>query len=131
MEHPTKDQLAQMRQQGMTAREIAGATGRNQGTIEYLFRKYKLCRRRSLVTLEQIEEFNRMKQEGRDIKEIAEKTGYTKETVRYHLKAEKAGSDNFEQEFPTQFAIQREPRVEKKVYYGIRYEDVTEFYIPT
>lgn len=131
MKNPTKDQLAQMRQQGMTNREIAGATGKSQGTIEYLFRKYKLCRKRSLITLEQIKEFNRMKQEGMTIKEIAEKTGYPEETVYYHLKAEKAGSDNFEQEFPTKFAVPRKPKMEKVVYFGIRYEDITEIYIPT
>lgn len=75
MEHPTKDQLSQMRQQGMTICEIAKALGKNQGTIEYLFRKYKLRRKRNKITLEQIEEFRRMRQEGMTITEIAEETG--------------------------------------------------------
>ncbi len=130
MEHPTKDQLAQMRQQGMITREIAKATGRNQGTIEYLFRKYKLCRKRSRLTLEQIEEFHRMRQEGMTITEIAEETGYSKELVHYHLK-QKENNEESGPEFPMQFAVPREPKLEKTIYFGIRYVDVTDLYIPT
>lgn len=130
MEHPTKDQLSQMRQQGMTTREIAGATGRNQGTIEYLFRKYKLCRKRSRLTLEQTEEFHRMSQEGMTITEIAEATGYSKELIHYHLK-QKENEEELGPEFPTQFAVPRKPKLEKKIYFGIRYVDVTDLYIPT
>lgn len=130
MEHPTKDQLSQMRQQGMTICEIAKALGKNQGTIEYLFRKYKLRRKRNKITLEQIEEFRRMRQEGMTITEIAEETGCPEGTVYYYLKPEDSGED-FVQELPIRFAAPRKPKLEKAVYFGIRYVDVTDLYIPT
>lgn len=130
MEHPTKEELSQMRQQGMTNREIAEALGKNQGTIEYLFRKYKLCRKRSRLTLEQIEEFHRMRQEGMTITEIAEETGYSKDLVYYHIK-QKENEEELGPEFPVQFAVPRKPKLEKVVYFGIRYTDMTDIHIPT
>lgn len=132
MNYPTKDQLAQMRQQGMKSCEIAERTGNSQGTIEYLFRKYKLCRKRKPPAPEQIEEFRRMKQEGLTTKEIGEKTGYPEGTVYYHLKA--AGQDSgedFRQDLPVKFAVPRIPNIATVVYHGVRYEDVTELYIPS
>ena len=130
MNYPTKDQLAQMRQQGMKNCEIAERTGKSQGTIEYLFRKYKLCKKRKPPALEQIEEFRRMKQEGLTTKEIGEKTGYPEGTVYYHLKAADQDTErNLEPEFPTIFAVQRIPKITKATYFDVRYEDVTEFFI--
>lgn len=130
MAYPTKDQLTMWRQQGKTYKEIAQMTGKSPETIRVRCCQYKITSKPRGVPQDQIDTFCQLKREGLKTKEIADKTGYTESTVYTYLKA--AGlieSRNFEPDLPLQFAVPREPKIIKAVYGGVKYEDITDFWI--
>ncbi len=100
-----------------------------------LFSRYQIpCRRRSLPQ-EQIDTICSMRISGSSTTEIAEKLGCSQSTVCKYIKAagmisNKISETEKEQELPTIFADQREPKIEKIVIEGKKYIDITDLWIP-
>lgn len=137
MNYPTKDQLELWRSQGKTNIEIAKMTGRGIGTINGLFSKYKIAKRRRTIPQDKIDTIHQMRKTGSSAKEIADKTGCGLSTVRNYIKA--AGlvherkekiEPKLESELPTVFAVSRGPIIKKIVIDGKRYMDITDLYVP-
>lgn len=133
----TKEQLTIWRQQGMSNVEIACKTGKSVGSVNMLFSKYKIPPRRKGLPDEKADAMAQMKKEGKSTKEITEKLGVSPTTVYNYLKAaglmpKKERDEDKKMDGPEPFimAVQREPKITKKVYGSYRCEDITDFYLP-
>lgn len=126
----TREKLEQWRHvEGLGNAEIAQITGRTLGSINMLFHKYKIRRRKAGTSEENIAKIREMAAGGSSAAQIAEALGVSK-AVAYKYMPEEKVEDEFALPKVMRMAEKREPHLARVTVGGKSYIDVTDLYIP-